>query len=103
MKSFFVYIIANPTNSTIYIGVTNDLQRRMWEHQNKVIKGFPSSYNITRLVYYETYSDPGSESLIKAFNPKRRDLSEELFAQRPRKFEEDSSIAFAKRTPLRMT
>jgi putative endonuclease len=103
MKSYFVYIIANPTNSTIYIGVTNDLQRRIWEHQNKVVKGFPSSYNVTRLMYYETYSDARSaierekqlkrwrrdkkESLIKVFNPERRDLSEELFAQRPRAFE----------------
>lgn len=51
----FVYILANKTNKVFYIGVTNDLIRRIWEHKNHVVKGFTKKYNVEKLVYYEKY------------------------------------------------
>ena len=57
MKDYYVYILSNKTNTTLYIGVTNDLERRLYEHKNHLIKGFSSRYNITKLVYFETTSD----------------------------------------------
>ena len=57
MKKMFVYIMSNHPNGTLYIGVTNNLARRVWEHKNKVIKGFTSKYGLDRLVYYEIYED----------------------------------------------
>lgn len=56
-KSYFVYIITNYTNTTLYTGVTNNLVRRVFEHKNKIIKGFSSKYNLNKLVYYEIYKD----------------------------------------------
>lgn len=53
MKSYFVYILASKKNGTLYIGVTSDLEKRVWEHKNKVIKGFTEKYNVDNLVYYE--------------------------------------------------
>ncbi|MBO7123162.1 MAG: GIY-YIG nuclease family protein [Treponema sp.] len=57
MDSYYVYILANHTNTTLYIGVTNDLRRRLFEHKTKVIKGFTEKYNIYKLVYFEETSD----------------------------------------------
>ena len=56
-KQSYVYILTNKTNKVLYIGVTNDLLRRMYEHKNKLIEGFTKKYNLTKLVYYETTSD----------------------------------------------
>ena len=56
MREYYVYIMTNGTR-TLYIGVTNDLQRRVYEHKQKLIEGFTKKYNITYLVYYETTSD----------------------------------------------
>jgi putative endonuclease len=53
MKNYFVYILANKRNGTLYIGVTNDLVRRMYEHNNSIVDGFTKKYNIKILVYYE--------------------------------------------------
>src|SRR6266568_4874205 len=53
---FFVYIMSSKWR-TIYVGVTNSLERRVWEHKNKTIPGFTARYDIDRLVYFETYSD----------------------------------------------
>ena len=53
MKSYFVYILASKKNGTLYIGVTSDLEKRIWEHKNKIIKGFTEKYNVDKLVYYE--------------------------------------------------
>ena len=55
LHQYYVYIITNNINGTLYIGMTNDLQRRMFEHKNKIVKGFTEKYNITQWVYYETY------------------------------------------------
>ena len=53
MKNYYVYIITNFTNSTLYIGVTNNLERRLYEHKNKLVDGFSKRYNLNKLVYFE--------------------------------------------------
>jgi len=50
-------MLTNKANKVLYIGVTNDLERRISEHKQKLIKGFTSKYNLTKLVYYEYYTD----------------------------------------------
>ena len=52
-----VYILANKPNGTLYIGVSNDLVKRTWEHRNDMVEGFSKKYGIHRLVYYELYED----------------------------------------------
>lgn len=61
MESYYVYIMAS-YSGTLYTGVTNDLQRRVWEHKEKLIEGFTKRYNINRLVYFE--ETPDAESAI---------------------------------------
>lgn len=56
MKTFFVYIVAS-RSLVLYIGVTNDIQRRMFEHKNKIVSGFTDKYDVNRLLYYETFTD----------------------------------------------
>ncbi len=57
MGDYFVYILASATK-TLYIGVTNDLGRRIFEHKNKINKGFTKKYFISNLVYYEAFESP---------------------------------------------
>ena len=58
MKDYYVYILANKPNGTLYTGVTNDLVRRIWEHKHNVIPdSFTAKYNIHTLVYYEHTND----------------------------------------------
>jgi len=52
--TYFVYILTNKSN-TLYIGVTNNLEKRIWEHRNKIVKGFTEKYHISRLIYFEDY------------------------------------------------
>ncbi len=59
MNEYFVYIMTNKSK-TLYIGVTNNLQRRVLEHKSKQIDGFTKKYNLTKLVYYETTNDINS-------------------------------------------
>ncbi len=54
-RQYFVYLMANKNQSTIYTGVTNNLQRRVYEHRNKLVPGFTASYNLGHLVYYEVF------------------------------------------------
>lgn len=54
--AYYVYIMASPSR-TIYVGVTNDLERRVYEHAQKLLPGFTSRYNVSRLVYFEETSD----------------------------------------------
>lgn len=52
---YYIYILASQKNGTLYIGVTNDLERRVLEHKRKINEGFTSKYDVTRLVYYESF------------------------------------------------
>jgi putative endonuclease len=54
---YWVYILASRKHGTIYIGVTNDLIRRVYQHKNKLAKGFTKEYSVIRLVWFETYDD----------------------------------------------
>lgn len=96
MKDYYVYIMTN-RSGTLYIGVTNDLLRRVYEHKNKLIPGFTTKYNIDRLVYFESTGDIESAiayekkikgwirskkiNLIKEQNPKWIDLSEDWYQE----------------------
>ena len=55
--NYYVYIITNWSNEVMYIGITNNLKRRMLEHKNKLVEGFTKTYNVKKLVYYECTSD----------------------------------------------
>lgn len=55
--NYFVYIITNMDNSVMYVGVTNNLERRMYEHKNKLLDGFTKRYNVYKLVYFEMTTD----------------------------------------------
>ena len=55
MNQYYVYILSNKTDSTIYVGVTNDLIRRIYEHKNKLIDGFTKRYTVDKLVYFEVF------------------------------------------------
>ena len=57
MNNYYVYILTNWNNQVMYIGVTNDIVRRIYEHKNKLIDGFTKKYNINKLVYVETAND----------------------------------------------
>ncbi|MCK5332560.1 GIY-YIG nuclease family protein [Candidatus Parcubacteria bacterium] len=52
-KTYYIYIMTNINDTVLYIGVTNNLQRRVYEHKNKLVKGFYEKYNLCKLVYYE--------------------------------------------------
>ncbi|HKX63832.1 MAG TPA: GIY-YIG nuclease family protein [Rhizomicrobium sp.] len=56
-KTYFVYILASRRNGTLYIGVTNDLARRAWEHREGLVPGFTKTYGVKMLVYYEVFGD----------------------------------------------
>ena len=57
MKQYFVYILASKRNGTLYLGITSNLIKRVYEHKNNLIEGFTKKYNVHTLVYYETYND----------------------------------------------
>ncbi|MFH1620756.1 MAG: GIY-YIG nuclease family protein [Patescibacteria group bacterium] len=93
-RSYFIYILTNRQKSVLYIGVTNNLERRLYEHRMKVIPGFSEKYQTVKLVYYEATEDVASavarekqlkrwsrkkkEWLIETLNPRWNDLSEEF-------------------------
>ena len=71
-KLYCVYIVASKKNGVLYIGVTSNLQKRIWEHKNNIVKGFTQKYFIHRLVYYEqtenVYSALTREKQLKKWN-----------------------------------
>ena len=71
-RSFYVYILASRIGGTLYIGVTNDLIRRVAEHRLKSVKGFTKKYEVDRLVYFEQFDDAenaiGREKRLKKWN-----------------------------------
>jgi putative endonuclease len=89
---YYVYILANWSNKVLYTGVTNDLERRVYEHKNKLIKGFTEKYNVNKLVYFDTTTDVRAaierekqikgwtrhkkDDLVNSINPQWKDLSE---------------------------
>jgi len=82
-KTFYVYILASQRNGTLYVGMTSDLVRRVWEHKEKVVQGFTAAYGVDKLVYYEVCEDAESailrERRLKKWNPAwRLRLIEEL-------------------------
>jgi putative endonuclease len=62
-KHYYVYILASKRNGTLYIGVTSDLIKRIWQHKNDILKGFTNKYQVHNLVYFEETTDV--ESAIK--------------------------------------
>ncbi len=56
-QQYYIYIMTNKYNTVLYTGMTNNLQRRVYEHKEKIIEGFTKKYNITKLVYYEIFED----------------------------------------------
>ncbi len=92
---YFVYLLTNWNHNVIYVGVTNNLIRRLYEHKNKLIDGFTKKYNIGKLVYFEETSDVSAaiyrekeikkwrrekkNSLVVSINPDWQDLSAEWF------------------------
>ncbi len=94
--SFFVYILASRRNGTLYVGMTDDLPRRVWEHRIGVVPGFTRKYDVKLLVWYEVHASRETAfqrerqlkkwnrawklELIERFNPDWRDLADELTA-----------------------
>ena len=56
-KTYYVYLLTNWNNQVMYVGVTNNLEHRIYEHRNKLVDGFTKKYNVEKLVYFETASD----------------------------------------------
>lgn len=95
MKEYFVYILTNKSNNVLYIGVTSDIEKRIWEHKNHITKGFSSKYNTEKLVYLEQTNDIYTAiarekqlknwhrqwkiNLITQANPEWKDLSDNFF------------------------
>jgi len=97
MKAYFVYLMTNRSRTVLYTGVTNDLARRVWEHENGTVPGFTKRYRLTNLFYHETYNDicdaiarekeikgwrrSKKNALVETLNPKWIDLSPTLVQQ----------------------
>lgn len=95
MNSYFVYILTSQRNGTLYIGVTNDLERRAYQHADKQLEGFTKRYGVDRLVYFEEtnsietailrekqlkrWNRAWKVELIEKHNPEWKDLKEEMF------------------------
>ncbi len=93
---YFVYLLTSWDGNVMYVGITNDLQRRVSEHKNKLLSGFTKRYNVDRLVYFEETNDVNAailrekeikkwrrekkDKLVAVINPEWKDLSEDWFA-----------------------
>ncbi|MEZ5813584.1 MAG: GIY-YIG nuclease family protein [Alphaproteobacteria bacterium] len=101
MAHYYVYFVTNWTGKVLYIGMTNNLERRIYEHKHKLLDGFTKDYNVDQLVYFEVFDYPQDaiarekqvknwnrakkSMLVERMNPEWRDLSDEWY--------EDSSAA----------
>lgn len=95
MTNYYVYILTNLTNSVLYIGVTNNIERRLYEHKNGLVDGFTKKYHLHKLVHLEEANDvvaaierekqlkgwtrKRKEELINETNPEWKDLSSDMF------------------------
>lgn len=91
---YFVYMLTNQNNTVLYTGVTNNLKRRLYEHQHNLVDGFTKKYNVHKLVYFDSTTDVRSaierekqikgwsrakkNALINEFNPEWKDLTETI-------------------------
>ncbi len=89
--TYYVYLLTNCNNKVMYLGVTNNLERRLYEHKNKLVKGFTEKYNVNKLVYFEQTQDVTAaiarkkeikkwrrekkNQLVKRMSPNWKDLS----------------------------
>ena len=97
MEKYFVYILTNKNHTVLYTGFTDNLERRVYEHKNKIYSGFTSKYHVDQLMYFETFTDMETakhrekqikkykrlwkENLINEYNPGWRDLYEDFLIQ----------------------
>jgi putative endonuclease len=93
---YFVYILTNANHNVLYTGVTNDLERRCYEHKHKKIKGFAQKYNVGILVYFETFefiTDAiAREKQIKAYSRAKKNTLIDLFNKEWKELYHDGSI-----------
>ena len=91
-SSYYVYLLTNWNDQVIYVGVTNNLERRLYEHKHKLVQGFTAKYNVNKLVYFEETPDVNAalyrekeikkwrrekkNNLVTSMNPEWQDLSE---------------------------
>ena len=96
-KQYYIYILASRKNGTLYVGVTNNLLRRIYEHKNDLVEGFTKKYNVHKLVHYEKINDvrvviqrekrikkwkrEWKINLIEKLNPEWKDLYYDLLSQ----------------------
>ncbi len=94
MKQYYTYILTNKKDGTLYVGVTSNLIKRVYEHKNKFVDGFTKKYHLDKLVHYEIFNDPKNAiqrekrlkkwdrnwkvELIEKDNPHWKDLYESL-------------------------
>jgi putative endonuclease len=92
LREYFVYIATNHLATVLYTGITNDLHRRMQEHREKVVEGFTATYNVSKLVWWESFPSPSEAiamekrikgwtrakkvALVEQFNPSWHDLAD---------------------------
>jgi putative endonuclease len=96
-RQYFVYMMTNPRKTVLYTGVTNSLERRVWQHKNHALPGFTKRYNCEWLVYHETYGEidqaitrekqikgmsrAKKNALVNALNPEWKDLAADWFRE----------------------
>jgi putative endonuclease len=94
-NKYYVYILTNWNNKVMYVGVTNNIRKRLYEHKNKLVKGFTEKYNVNKLVYFEETHDVKAaltrekeikkwrrekkNRLVNEINPEWRDLGDEIY------------------------
>jgi len=80
---YYVYILTNKYNTVLYIGITGDLIKRVFEHKNKIVAGFTEKYNVNKLVYYEVFEDVYEAiSREKYLKSKKRSVKIQLIEKR---------------------